>query len=149
MGRIGVRRLGLSEARTRELRLVRAWGRVARGLAARFPPRVRHGVLEVSAPDATWERALRTLMPRLAARLARDEPALELRSYRLDGPDGRGAVSPIDPADAGSDPAPGLAPQGGVIESGAPSSGETVPGEAEALEVRLARVRDRYIERRR
>lgn len=138
-----MRRLGLSAARTRELRLSRGWGRVARGLAVRLPARLRGGVLEVTAPDPAWERALRELMPRLAASLAREEPALGIRSYRLDGPEGRGAVTAIDPA-AAIDPGPPGPPR--AAGAGRDATADRVP-EREELEARLLRLRDRLLER--
>jgi hypothetical protein len=96
IGAVAVERLGFSAKRAAELRIAQSWRRIAGGLAERFPPRVRRSVLEVEAPDPAWERTLDALLPELVARLAREEPALGLRAFRIDCGEKRGAVTPIE-----------------------------------------------------
>jgi hypothetical protein len=151
LGDVDIDSLGVSPARGAELRAARSWRRIAGGLAGRFPPRVRRGVLEISAPDAAWERTLASFLPGLAARLARAEPQLGIRSWRLDGPGGRGRPTAIDPADAGELPvaaAPTPEPAPGAVDTLAPARPEGEPSvECGDLVERLARVRDAYLGR--
>ena len=85
LGATGVRALGLSAARTKDLELHAAWHRVAGPvLAARArATAVRRGVLELSVTDPRWRRAIEHLLPELGARLAREHPGLGVTRFRL------------------------------------------------------------------
>jgi len=84
-GAIPPERLGLPRARARELLLAQAWERVAgAALATRARAlRVQRGVLEIELPGGRWSETLHELLPRLAGRLSRLCPELEIRKLRL------------------------------------------------------------------
>jgi hypothetical protein len=77
--------LDLPARRARDLRLQAAWlGAAGEAIAARVRAvRIRRGVLELVADDPVWTRQIVDLLPRLAARLARAEPALGVVRFRL------------------------------------------------------------------
>ena len=85
---LSARGMGLPAARARELRLARAWRRVAGEPLARHV-RARgivRGVLLVEADSAAWRTAAESLLPRLASRLASAFPDLGVKRFRLCAP---------------------------------------------------------------
>jgi hypothetical protein len=79
--------LGLPAARARELMLHAAWRDVAGDALARRAPalRVVRGVLEIGIADERWLGTMKSLVPRLAGRLAAHHPELGVRRFRLCG----------------------------------------------------------------
>jgi hypothetical protein len=85
LGAPGVRALGLSSARSRELEIEAAWRRVAGASLSRRARVValRRGVLELAVAGPAWRRALARHLPELGARLAREHPALGVTRFHL------------------------------------------------------------------
>ena len=83
----GLGALPIAPKLKREIELDWAWLDVAGEAVARRAPvrRVERGVLEIEAADASWEGALRRLMPQLAAKLAAAHPHLRVRRFRIRG----------------------------------------------------------------
>lgn len=85
LGVTGVKALGLSATRAKELELQAAWRHVAGPVIARRAPAlaVRRGVLELSIAEPAWRRAIEHLLPELGAKLSRHHPALGVTRFRL------------------------------------------------------------------
>ena len=89
LGSAGVRSLGLSAARAKDLELQAAWRHVAGPAIARRAKAValRRGVLTLSISEPAWRKVLEGLLPELGARFARHHPALGVTRFQLtDGP---------------------------------------------------------------
>ena len=102
-GEADLSRTGLSRRRALELRLNRAWQRIAgRELAGRLRPvRIVRGCLELEFLDAVWSSALKAVLPGLVTRLARSDAGLGIRKFRVLG-EGDGPATLIRPDDASS-----------------------------------------------
>lgn len=90
MGATGVRALGLSATRAKDLELQAAWRQVAGPAMARRATvlGLRRGVLELSVAGPAWRRVLENMLPELGARFTRHHPALGVTRFRLtDGQD--------------------------------------------------------------
>lgn len=90
LGATGVRALGLSATRAKELELQAAWRQVAGPAMARRAKALglRRGVLELSIAGPAWRRVLENMLPELGARFTRHHPALGVTRFRLtDGQD--------------------------------------------------------------
>lgn len=85
MGAAGVRALGLSAIRAKDLELQAAWRRVAGPAIGRRAKVVglRRGVLELAISEPTWRRALENLLPELGARFSRHYPELGVQRFRF------------------------------------------------------------------
>ena len=85
LGSTGVRALGLSAARAKDLELQAAWRHVAGAAIARRAVAValRRGVLELSVAEPAWRRAIENLLPELGARFARHHPELGVTRFSL------------------------------------------------------------------
>ena len=85
LGDVGAGSLGLPDKLARDLELQHAWRRAAGDAIARrvVPVGIRRGVLELRVEDPRWLPTARALVPRLAARIARDAPSLGVQRLRL------------------------------------------------------------------
>jgi hypothetical protein len=85
LGAAGVRALGLSASRTKDLELQAAWHHVAGPVLARraVAQAVRRGVLSITVTDPAWRRPIEHLLPELGARLSREYPALGVTRFQL------------------------------------------------------------------
>jgi hypothetical protein len=89
LGSPGVRSLGLSAARAKDLELQAAWRHVAGPAIARRARAVavRRGVLVLSVAEPAWRKVVVELLPELGARFARHHPGLGIARFELtDGP---------------------------------------------------------------
>jgi len=133
--------MGLPTTKARELLLAHAWTELAgEAMARRATAVIRRGVLEVEVEEPSWRAALESLLPELAARLARAYPELGVRRYRLRWPGEAGPPPPhalpaVEPTPATSSPL-----------SRSSSTARPEPP-AEPLERRLEALRERYLER--
>jgi hypothetical protein len=139
------RQLGLSARRSREIELAVAWrevaGEVLAGRARALA--VRRGTLEVQVDGPRWEETLEKLLPRLAARLARRHPELQVRRCRLLVQDGdafrRGEALRLETVEPTSDE-----PRDEPVDEDATESDREATGPEPDLEGRLARLGERY-----
>jgi hypothetical protein len=145
-GRLPARQLGLPHARARELVLAAEWRSVAGEAIARRASAVRvsRGVLEIRIEDERWRETLRSLVPRLAGRLAARCPDLGVRKLVLSG---ERRTSPDRPAPVPIETNPGVEPterEASVREVGARAR---APECAASPADRLAETMERYLER--
>jgi hypothetical protein len=144
VGRLPAAELGLPRKRARELVLSAEWSRVAGEAIARRARAVgvHRGVLEIRVEDERWRQTLRSLIPRLAGRLAARCPELRLRKVVLLGSEQEPSESPLAIA----------APDEGTPDEPAPVRGARSEAAAEspcarsAVE-RLESAKERYLER--
>jgi len=80
-----------------------AWQRIAgRELTGRLRPvRIVQGCLELQFLDSKWNAALKNVLPGLVNRLARSDPGLGIRKFRVLG-EGDETITLIPPDDEGS-----------------------------------------------
>lgn len=85
LGSPGVRTLGLSVARAKDLELQAAWRHVAGAAIVRRAKAtaLRRGVLELSVAEPAWRRVIENLLPELGARFSRHYPELGVKRFRL------------------------------------------------------------------
>ncbi len=85
LGSTGVRSLGLSGARAKDLELQAAWRHVAGPAIARRAKAVavKRGVLVLAIAEPAWRKVLEDLLPELGARFARHHPALGVTRFQL------------------------------------------------------------------
>ena len=85
LGVAGVRALGLSAVRSKDLELQAAWMRVAGPAIVRRArvTRLRRGVLQLAISEPAWRRVIENLLPELGARFSRHYPELGVQRFSL------------------------------------------------------------------
>jgi hypothetical protein len=144
-GRLSADELGLPRAKANELLLSAQWKRVVGEAIARKTTAVavRRGVLEIRLHDERWRETLTSLLPSLASRLATRCPELGVRKFALRGTGADAGVRPTAVVASSPEPAEPRARNSPSTTAERPEA-ET---DAEAVEQRLARTMERYLDR--